>query len=35
MAVLGFGFAGMLSRRLARGKRVLPPLPPNAARPVL
>src|SRR5262249_4328470 len=31
MAVLGFGSAGMLSRRPARGKRVLTPLPPNAA----
>src|SRR5262249_19768194 len=30
-AVLGFGSAGMLSRRPARGKRVLTPLPPNAA----
>jgi hypothetical protein len=31
MAVLGFGSAGMLSRRPTRGKRVLP----NAARPLL
>jgi hypothetical protein len=28
MAVLGFGSAGMLSRRRARGKCVLPPPPP-------
>src|SRR6516225_5414145 len=35
MAVLGFPSAGMLSRRSARGKRVLPPVPPNAARPLL
>jgi len=35
MAVLGFGSAGMLSRRPARGKRVLTPVPPNAARPLL
>jgi len=36
MAVLGFRSAGMLSRRRARGKRVLPPVPPEgrSAAPV-
>jgi hypothetical protein len=35
MAVLGFVSAGMLSRRLARAKYVLPPVPAKAARPLL